>query len=297
MKVPACLLTLLFTACQQPPAATVTPEDRPTEPVRTVDELRMWGIGSLDGDETIGYIDGWVFGYVPGERPQKLFGLEGYNIRRLIPVPEVEGDLYSASREVLFYTDPETGEVLDDWTNPYTGETVEVFDIKNDPVNYRFRERDGKYVTMPVDASREFGSGPPPQEWDDYFVFYADIFPFYPLPGQEKSYTAAELFDTYVPKSALYDHAPPPVMGSWTRVGPWLPWMKMDGHDGVLVYHARSRRLYDWQELPERIRTRVLAEYPEYRHAPETVDESVRNATSWTIYRQEMERRAATEKS
>ncbi len=62
---------------------------------------------------------------------------------------------------------------------------MEVFDIKNDPVNFRFRKKDGKYITMSVDASREYGPGAPPEEWDDTYVFYADVFPFYPLPGSE----------------------------------------------------------------------------------------------------------------
>jgi hypothetical protein len=81
-----------------------------------------------------------------------------------------------------------------------------------------------------------------------------------------------------------------------TRVGPWLPWMRMDGHEGIMVYHARSRRLGGWEELPGWIRERVLAQHAAYRHAPETVDPSVRNETSWTFYMKEMKRRAGSDR-
>ncbi|GIT37224.1 MAG: hypothetical protein Ct9H300mP6_10920 [Gammaproteobacteria bacterium] len=33
------------------------------------------------------------------------------------------------SRELLFYQDPKTGEILDQWTNPWTGETVDVLHV------------------------------------------------------------------------------------------------------------------------------------------------------------------------
>ena len=35
----------------------------------------------------------------------------------------------------MLYLDPETREVLETWTNPWTGETVEVVHVANDPVN------------------------------------------------------------------------------------------------------------------------------------------------------------------
>ena len=37
----------------------------------------------------------------------------------------------------MLMLDPETGEVVDEWENPYTGKTVTVMQIHNDPVNGR----------------------------------------------------------------------------------------------------------------------------------------------------------------
>ena len=36
---------------------------------------------------------GYVYAFIPGVRPQRLFGIEGYNIRRRIETPEKDGFL------------------------------------------------------------------------------------------------------------------------------------------------------------------------------------------------------------
>ena len=81
------------------------------------------------------------------------------------------------------------------------------------------------------------------------------------------------MFDFYVPKKYLYNKKKPKnVYVSWTRVGPWLPWMKMQKHEGMMVYHARSELLYDWNKLPEKVKARVEKDFPEYKTAPDKVD-------------------------
>jgi hypothetical protein len=243
-----------------------------------------------DGKDVVYYMKGYAYAFIPGERPQRLFGLEGYNIRRRIETPEKDG-FFNATREIVFYTDPQTGEIIWDWHNPFTRQKNEVFHIANDPVNFRVRVRDGKHFSVTLDGQRELGEIAQPQEWDDYYVWHTDVFPFYPLPGWEKNYTSAELFDFYVPK-ADRDHAgPPSVMVSWTRVGPWLPWMVMDKHEGLMIYHARSKRLESWDQLPEHIKKAVKEKFPIYQTAPGEVDPRRPNVTSWTYYADEMKRR------
>jgi hypothetical protein len=271
--------------------ATETKSTPQNPPSKSLDELRLSAYAPLEGGEAVFYMQGWAYGFVPGERPRKLFGIEGFNIRNYVPVEDMESDLILASRELVFYTDPKTGEPISEWLNPYNEQTVEVFHIQNDPVNFRMRRQGESYVGVSLDGSRVYGPSAPPAEWDDYFVWHADVFPFYPIPGWEKNYTAAEMFDFYVPKAGLSSE-PFETMVSWTRVGPWLPWLGMDGHDGLMVYHARSRRLSSWDDLPEWIRARVDQEYPQYRNPPKEVDVTGHNETSWTFYMKEMKRRA-----
>jgi len=52
----------------------------------------------------------------------------------------------------LIYLNLQTGEILNRWQNPWTGETVGVIHVANDPVNVRLprfaREPDGKPIAV-----------------------------------------------------------------------------------------------------------------------------------------------------
>ncbi|MBS1797725.1 MAG: DUF1838 family protein [Acidobacteria bacterium] len=245
-----------------------------------------------DGKDMVFYIKGSAYAFIPGERPQKLFGVEGYNVRRRVETPEKDG-FFLSTREIVFYKDPKTDQIIDEWTNPWTKEKCEVFHIQNDPVNSRFRVKDGKYIGVSMDGKREFGEIGQPEEINNFLVWTSDVFPFYPLPGFDKNYTASEMFDFYVEKDELNKTTPPKnVMISWTRVGPWLPWMKMPKNEGLIIVHARSWRMEDWNLLPERIKTLVKNKYPTYMSAPATVDPAKPNETSWTFYNRVMAERS-----
>jgi hypothetical protein len=43
-------------------------------------------------------------------------------------------------REIILYTDLRSGEVLEEWYNPYIDETVKVVHVDNDPYNYTIEE-------------------------------------------------------------------------------------------------------------------------------------------------------------
>lgn len=249
-----------------------------------------------DGKDCIYYMKGNAYSFVAGTRPQKLMGFEGYNIRRRVETPEKDG-FFVATRELVFYTDPQSGEIISQWPNPFTNQTNEVFHITNDPVNFRMRRKGDSYVTVSMDGSREFGEPTKPTEWEDFYVWGADIFPFYPLPGWEKNYTASEIFDFYVPKAARYSSEPPMVLNTWVRIGPWLPWLGMDGQEGNMVYHAHVKRFESWDALPDHIQSTVREKYPTYMSAPDTVDPTQPNDTSWTVYYAEMKRRAMSEQA
>ena len=244
-----------------------------------------------DGKDFVFYIKGSAYSYIPGERPTKLFNVEGYNIRRRVETPEKDG-FFLSTREIVFYKDPKTDAILSEWENPWTKEKCEVFHIQNDPVNGRTRLKDGKYIAVSMDGKREFGESSLPEEINDQLVWTADVFPFYPLPGFDKNYTASEMFDFYVEKDELNKTTPPKnVVVSWTRVGPWLPWMKMGGRDGMVYMHTAGRKLLTWEDVSPLMRAQVETAYPAFR-APPPVDDRRPNETSLSFYRKMREAQA-----
>ena len=79
--------------------------------------------GDLDiGKQRYGYYSGYVVGIRPGEKLRDLMGFEGFGVTRL--QEREDGSFAKLLREVGIYFDLESGEPLEEWTNPYTNETV-----------------------------------------------------------------------------------------------------------------------------------------------------------------------------
>lgn len=89
----------------------------------------------------------------------------------------------------------------------------------------------------------------------------------------------------FTPRAALEDPAlsQVPVTYGWTRLGPWLPWMKLGTRPGGLLYVAQGNKRASVDELPEDIRARIARHYPEYATAPAQWVQP--NVTSWNYYR------------
>ncbi len=231
---------------------------------------------------------GNIYGRSPGIADKLLFKGEGMNIRRCVEVEDAERGTgwRLISREVMLMLDPQTGEVVDSWDNPYNGETVEVMQIHNDPVNGRpnfARGADG--TPFSLGTLRE--SGP--------YVFMPFEVPlFYPNPlaGDYQSfvgnmYHAMEIFDFAALKDELYDSTKPTAypMISWVRISPWAPWMNMGGRPGQMVFNAMGRKLPGgFDELPDVLKDEIRENYPIYEQAPPK-DDTRRNETTWTKFK------------
>jgi hypothetical protein len=86
------------------------------------------------GQQVFGRCSGIVTGVRPGEAVRPLFGFQVFSTIRVLR--QSDGSYQRMTREAIFYTDPDTGVILDEWDNPYTGEKVKVVDVHNDPYNW-----------------------------------------------------------------------------------------------------------------------------------------------------------------
>jgi hypothetical protein len=90
---------------------------------------------SLDPDEdSIYHFKGRVYKWQPNiansadqHSSVLLFGFEGFSVGRCEKIEEgkFQGGFQQYSRELVFFTDPSTGEILEEWTNS-KGDVVEV---------------------------------------------------------------------------------------------------------------------------------------------------------------------------
>ena len=243
-----------------------------------------------DNVPTIYYFHGEAFSRVPGERDRKLFDVEGYNVRQCVTVNDpVRGAGWRIiSRELLLYVDPTTGELLREWKNPWTGQTVKVLQTANDPVNQRpvfAKAADGTPAKWPGTISGDTW-------WNTITV---PLFYINPLGGEYQKnvggyYHATEMFNFFGKVSELVDpkNANPPIEVGWVRLADWLPWMEMSGRAGMIYIHAAGRKLDSYEQLPTVMRKAIETEYPEYRNPPPG-DDSRENETSWTYFKKKVQ--------
>ena len=219
-----------------------------------------------------------------GERDKLLFLVEGMNVRQCTTVsdPDKGAGFKLVSRELLLYKDPESGDVLATWDNPWTGETVDVLHVANDPVNFTMYEtgRDGKPI-------RWTGSQLDGEWWQTNTVplFYPN-----PLASEYQTeiggiYHATEMFNFMGDSESLLNRDKEAKLHvGWVRMSDWLPWMKMSGRDGVIYMHTAGRKLESWDQMSDLMKAEIRDHYPDYVEPP-PLDDERRNETSWLYYK------------
>ncbi|NKB44016.1 MAG: DUF1838 domain-containing protein [Alphaproteobacteria bacterium] len=249
-----------------------------------------------EGEPIVYWWQGSAYSRVPGEKDRHLFNVEGTNMRACKNFEDKErGRGYrSVSREVLLYKDPETNEILRTWVNPWTEEEVEVMHVANDPVNMRqpsyARSADGEGRTFnaTIVGNRVFTTGEAP-------LFYNN-----PLAGEYQDYVgnkyhAMEALNSYVYKDDLLDSTKAKLekyVLSWARFSEWLPWMKMRGRTGMMIFSTVGGRVDSYDDLPDGLKAEIDANYPIYKEPP-PIDDDRPNVTSWGDFKTQMESRRA----
>ncbi len=239
--------------------------------------------GDTSGKPVATWATGTVYAYVPGERPRALFGLEVLGMSRFL---RIDGGYQRLHKEVGYYTDLQTGQVIDRWFNPWLQREVEVVHIQNDPVNRKF------LVAQPAFKINESG---------DDIAFYREVplrYPNpldpanYPLHSSGDFYEAIEMFNTFAQRRDLANArlTSVPSTGSWSRMGPWLPWMEMGGRQGFLLYHSRAMKpRAGLAGVPARLVAEVRRRHPAYLEPPAQFREP--DETSWTFYKRLVDER------
>ena len=256
--------------------------------------LRRIQCSETDGKVVTFYWKGVTYSRVPGEPDRQLFKVEGMNTRHCGPLPgsKNKAEFRLISREILLYEDPVTGEVLRNWVNPWTGKTVEVLHVANDPVNgnYTAVGRDGKPINL---AFEVLGN-----QW--WLTTGVPLFYTNPLAGDYQRYVGgtyhvSELFNFFGTVDDLgsrkQDSASTAV--SWQRISGWLPWMEMGDRAGLLYFHTAGRKLSKWDDLSSTMKAEIASTYPAYREPP-PLDDQRPNETSWTYFKKIIDGRKPT---
>jgi hypothetical protein len=254
-------------------AATRFDPDDPVSVLRTVSRMR----GSEDGRIAMGWLKARRFGVVDAEI-MPLFGMVTGTFSRYRVLDD--GSIQNTSFELAFYTDLESGEVLDSFTMPYTGKTVEVPRLLLGPSRGRTRpvfhelvesgntaERtDSESAMRPVGSTRlERWLGPVTVKDNRVWITEASSAKLVPAdPEADKV-----IYSESVTSTANYadvinpDLVTIPSLLSYTGITSWRPWMQMGDHPGHTTSHGFGGKAFDVDSLPDDYRAMAEKYYPE----------------------------------
>ncbi len=214
--------------------------------------------GSL-GNETIRkWFTGKVYAYFPGAPVQELFYLDGFYLDRY--EAREDGTRFSTRFEITLKRDLESGELLEQWDNPFTGRTDSVINSVGGP---QFKIYNDWGFALPERART--ANNPLLLDWmimgDDAWVTW-DSFLRFTNPLQPEEYpleSSGEMLDLVNLtnfKGRLSDIEDPEMLNApgvmfWNAVSGWQPWMRMGQKPGTLIYKAIGVKLDSFSQLPE----------------------------------------------
>lgn len=254
-------------------------------------------MGNIDMKTTkFGWFKGVVHGVRPGEKIRDLVGFSGFSAARLLPSLDGQDPGYrKVLREVGFYTDLETGAVLETWRNPYLNEDVRVVPIANDPFNHTitdFMIAPPKYGGLNNNMPEK---RPLQLNWDrlgDTLMMAARVNLFYPSALQpakwprESGSTFNQVSEMFLYQMRWSDMQNPKLTsveatGAWNRVTPWLPWMLMGPSAGNCLYTCFFGASDSLDGADPQVIEYAAKHYPKYLTAPETWEDPSLSSLEW----------------
>ncbi len=293
-------LAVLATA---PAAAATTPTLRGPYVDLTTGKGNMLTLARMNSnfDETkvkYGSASGRVFGVRPGEAIRDLFGAEVVSTARAWKQPD--GSYRVLHRETVLYTDLTSGDVLGEFKNPYTKETVKVVDVVNDPWNETFEEferappsygglnkmadPERKPVVLPW---RDVGAGLIAATRHVNLYYPSALQPDkWPRESSGKFNQVTEVFAYIVPLKDVQDEKKTSLTytGTWSRSTPWLPWMLMGQAPGHCWYETTMQGFDTLEGFKPKILAYMQKTHPEMLVPPPKESWAKPNLSSLEVY-------------
>ena len=273
---------------------------RPFDPMDPQHNLEAFVkmLGNTDeSQQSINWYKGGIFSVIgDDEVNQHILGIEGFSVNRA--ELQDDGSYRNYQREVLYYTHPRTGEIIETWHNPFIDEEVQVKHVANDPVNsvyatvfkQKFGE-DEEEVSFPFLLPWTFHGDLAMTSFDVNTRWANCLDPdVWKRESTGPWVRVSEHLSAYISKAELEDTKRTAIAynGVWQRMGPWLPWMFMAGKPGHLFYRSHYRKIPGGvAELPQHIVDYTEKHYPKYLEAPK--EWVTPNVTSFETYARDNE--------
>lgn len=242
--------------------------------------------GDMNSDkERIGHCSGIIMAVRPGEALKPFLGFQVFLATRLLPLPD--GNIRRLNKEVIFYTEltrrGQPGDIIEEFKNPFTGETNRIVQVFNDPFNYTISDT---LILAPEDFPGDKSKLPkipllfPWQELDsETLVLSTDMHLNYPNPLQPDKWPressgpkaqVTEMMRYFVKRKDLENPnlTAVPYHGTWHRITPWLPFMLMGQTPGHCMYASTMTGFDTIEKLPKHVVDYAMKHKPDILKAP-----------------------------
>jgi hypothetical protein len=266
-------------------------------------------------EPVIGGFHGLMYARIGDRRMVPVFGYTGTGV--LLAKIDENKDLWVKSRETGYFTDLETGDVLETWDNPFTGKTVEVYHFYNDVLVGKigkeipkfFFGAEGDSPTLMNEGTvfpNEQGRYPfilPFQQYGDDLMLSWDYTHEYTNPvtpaGWPRSSTGARIspsehFTFNIAKRQLEDRDLPSARftAGFSRISQFWPFMEMGGTpyaNGSLFGRMFSHKgLRGTDDVPPKVLAYIEKNAPDFLTLPVGWDMKNDRVETWKAYAQDI---------
>jgi hypothetical protein len=195
---------------------------------------------------------GRIYAQVGEQAPKHLFNLEGTEIYWVEKLPS--GDFALSSRTLTFFRDKDTGEMLRDYLNPFTGKTNKVSPNQLGGNRGQIFSGDGWSINF------ESGESPAANPWQLEWHRSSDL--VWMTSSRFSKGLAQPLMEcmtVFCPADALLNSSIQklPTHFTSTYLSAWQRWLDMGDHPGHLVWHSSGKKLASVDEIPDEYRQRA----------------------------------------
>jgi hypothetical protein len=269
---------------------------------------KLWA--SYD-EPIIGGFHGLMYARIGDKRMVPVFGYTGTGV--LLAKIDENKDLWVKSRETGYFTDLETGDILETWDNPFTGKTVEVYHFYNDVLVGKIGKEIPKFFfgaegdsptlmnegTVFPDKDGRYPFILPFEQYGDDMMLSWDYTHEYTNPvtreGWPRSSTGprispSEHFTFSMSRQELEDRDLPTArfVAGFSRISQFWPFMEMGGtpyENGSLFGRMFSHKgLGGYDDVPPKVLAYIEKNAPDFLTLPDTWELKNDRVETWKAY-------------
>jgi len=211
-------------------------------------------------DQVPWHYNGTLYFQKGSEQPIPMIKIEGMESYKVIP--QEDGSYEILGNMLTFFRDLDSGEMIREFKNPFTGEVNTILPnirraslgrgLNISTMGVRPTAFIEKMADDPLILDWTFG---PKTIWLHNQTAYP---PGLSAPRMQRMTMFAPI-EEFLDKEALSLST----MFTATVLMPWLPWMGMDNVEGHTLWHASGVKLDSIDQLPEEYYKRMMEEHPE----------------------------------